>query len=330
MKDVFENKYKEDVLSEMTFYNEGALDVAGEVNDTSMANLVDILDKHSGIENLSFQKPGNQPATDFLGFFGFTKNPFSDALNPDFFYKTKFHEQTYKRMKLAVDQDISLTLITGTSGTGKSLLSQMLLKELQSPQYKTILILATPGMTKSSLLKEILTEAEVDTEGTHSTQALIKILTSYLIDLYQHKKKLVILVDESHLLSSSSLHTLRTLSNIEVPERKLLTCLLFAEPRFLKRLSHPSYQSLKSRMYLQSELLPLDAPDCFQYVKYRLMISGANPDLFDYKSLAAIHYCSGGVCRQVNKLCALVLMESFLKESKKIDSGFILECAKML
>jgi general secretion pathway protein A len=302
---------------------------------TGSDHLMDLLNTQPSLETLSKLMPQVPRAHhyDFLSFFKLQLNPFADSVNPAFFYKTEAHDQVYIRMLLAIEHDISLALLTGVSGTGKTLVSQMLLKDLDPSMYQTILVLVSPNMSKTALLKEILSELGVTTtEGQTavSAQDLLKQLQDYIIKLHDTGRKLVIIVDECHFLSAESLHMVRTISNIESSERKLSTCLLLGEQRFLKRLEHPSYQSLRNRMYLRSELLPLKKEDCDQYIKFRLLVAGREKELFAPKALEAIHKLSGGVCRQINKICMLALLEGFTQRKALIDEEIINACAGQL
>jgi general secretion pathway protein A len=184
-------------------------------------------------------------------------------------------------------------------------------------------------MTKTALLREILQELEVPLpEGfIVRTQVLLKLLHDHVIEMYHHNRKLVILIDECHFLSASSLHMIRTLSNIEVPEQKLLTCLLFAEDSFLRRLSHYSYESLRNRMYLRGELPPLGEKDTAEYVKFRLMVAGCMHPLFDEEALGVIHERSGGISRRINRLCMLSLLEGFFRRKNMLDAELVTACA---
>jgi type II secretory pathway predicted ATPase ExeA len=269
---------------------------------------------------------------DFVDFYGLSENPFSDAVNPLYFYKTDLHEETYIRMMLAVRHNISLGLVTGASGTGKTLVSQLVLQNLDLALYNPVLVLVTPGMSKTALLREILNELELPVPAGPfvATRDLLKILGEHVMQLHSENRKLVILIDECHFLSAESLHILRTLSNIEVPDRKLLTCLLFAEDRFMKRLEHPSYESLRNRMYLRSQLMPLSPDECAQYVKYRLIVAGRPEPLFDPEALDALYTASGGISRQINKLGMLCLLEGFLRKRQTIHADIVTHCAAQM
>ena len=210
-----------------------------------------------------------------LEHFGLCANPFSDAVNPDFFYETDQHRRAYLRLMATVEQDISLGLLTGQSGTGKTLLSQLVLKNLDPDRYIPILVLVTPNMSKTAMLREILLEAGIELpERQCYANTLINLISDYIVALHQQGRKLVILIDECHLLTAESLHTLRTLSNIEIAEKKLLTCILLSEPRLLKRLRHPNYEAIRGRIYMETSLEKLSKEDTSEYVKLRLLQAG--------------------------------------------------------
>lgn len=262
------------------------------------------------------------PTSDFVRFYGLRENPFSDSVNPAYFFKTDSHAEALKRMVLAVQHKISLGMVTGVSGTGKTLVTQLLLQQLDPATDHAILVLVIPGLTKTGLLREILSELNVAIpEGFTRTQDLLKLLSNCIIDLHEQGRRLVMIIDECHLLSAECLHIVRTISNIEIPECKLTTCLLVGEKRFANRLEHPSYESLRNRMYLRGELRPMSLEDCTQYVKFRLMIAGRMSDLFDNQALAAMHSHSGGVCRNLNKICMLTLLAGAIEGKQTIDEA---------
>lgn len=265
----------------------------------------------------------------FTEYYGLSTNPFSDSVNPEFFYRTVNHDETFIMMTLAVRNHLSLGLVTGPSGTGKTMISQLILSNLSNEQTQPVLVLVSPGMSKTALMKEILSELNIGIPEGHftSTQDLLKLLSDHVIRLHQENRKLVIIVDECHFLSSDSLHMIRTLTNIEVPERKLITCLMFGEQRFVKRLNHPSHESLRNRMYMRAELGSLTPSETEDYVKYRLLKVGRMDDLFDKEALEALHECSHGICRNINKLAMLSLLEGSLRHKPFIDEEIVRQCA---
>ena len=270
-----------------------------------------------------------QASDDFLAFYGLRENPFGDSVNPVYFYKTESHGDALEQMMMTVTYNISLGLVTGASGSGKTLVTQILLQSLDRSRYEPALLLVTPGMSKTGLLRETLGELGVALPvGIPRTQHLLKLLGNYVIDLHEDGRRLVLIIDECHFLSSENLHILRTISNIEIPECKLVTCLLFGESHFAKRLKHPSYASLRSRMYFRRDLAPMSREDSAQYVKYRLMTAGRLEDLFTEGGLTAVHEQTGGVCRNVNQLCMLTLIEGARENMNRLDETVVGACAE--
>ena len=271
------------------------------------------------------------PAGDFVSHYGFKENPFADCVHPAFFFRTDSHAQAFRSMSQAVDYRASLGMVTGPSGAGKTLVSQLLLNHFEEPKHRVVLVLVTPGLSKTGLLREILSELNLALPvGVARVQDLVRQLSNHIIELHEQGQRLVIIVDECHLLSADCLHIIRTISNIETPQEKLVTCLLFAESRLAQRLEHTSYASLSNRIYLRSELQPLKEEEVAQYIKFRLMTAGRMKELFTAPALKAIHEHSGGICRTVNKLAMLSLIEGADQHSKQIDETIVQTAAKRM
>jgi len=271
------------------------------------------------------------PAGNFVDFYALKENPFADSVHPTFFFRTDSHAEAFRSMMLAVEFRASLGMVTGPSGTGKTLVSQLLLQHFDDPKYRVVLVLVTPGLSKTGLLREILSELDLALPvGILRVQDLVKQLSNHIIELHEQGQRLVIIVDECHLLSADCLHMVRTISNIETPEQKLVTCLLFAESRLAQRLGHPSYASLNNRIYLRSELRPLAPAELAQYVKYRLLTAGRLDELFTESALGALHELSGGICRNVNKLAMLSLIEAADVRSVFVDEALVRSAARRM
>ncbi len=271
------------------------------------------------------------PEKSFLDYYGLSDNPFADCVHPGFFYRTESHAEAFRSMMLAIEFNASLGMVTGPSGTGKTLVSQLILQHLDPTKYHTILVLVTPGLSRTGLLREILSELNIALPvGLTRIQDLVKLLSNYIIDMYERGQRLVIIVDECHFLDADCLHIMRTISNIEIPERKLTTSLLFGEVRLAQRLERRGYESLRNRIYMRSVLKPLRADEVGQYVKFRLMVAGRMTELFTTFALAELHAHSGGICRSLNKLCMLSLIEGAAQNQTVIDATIVASCASKM
>jgi general secretion pathway protein A len=271
------------------------------------------------------------PAWDFMRLYGLRENPFADCVHPSFFFRTEGHSEAFRSMMLAVEFKTAFGMVTGISGTGKTMLSQMLLQHLEGERHEVILLLVTPGLSKTGLLREILAELEIALPaGINRVQDLVKLLSNHLIELHEQGRRLVLVIDEAHLLSADCLHVVRTISNIEAPDQKLTTCLLFGESRLAQRLTHSSYDSLNNRIYLRAQLNPLTREEATQYINYRLMMAGRMADLFTPQAMDLLYEHSGGVGRSLNKLAMLSMIKGALAEKELIDDTTVLRVVKHL
>ncbi len=239
--------------------------------------------------------------------FGFTKNPFKDNIDTDLFFRTRQHEEAIIKIKIGIEDQHALILLTGASGTGKTLISQVVMNDLDPSNYVRIFIFAYPGMSKGALIGSILDELEIDSGRLVNDR--LNALHEVALLYYKQGKQLVIVVDEAHFLKADALHVLRTLSNIETEHEKLITVLLIAEQTMHKRLQARSYDSLRGRITFSLSLEPLSMFDMEQYIKYRLLKCGGDTNLLNYEIYKTVHKSSNGIPREINKILYTSLID---------------------
>jgi general secretion pathway protein A len=266
---------------------------------------------------------------DYCDHFGLNRVPFNDSVNPEFFYRTQTHETAFVRMMMCARQHKALGLVWGRSGTGKTLLTQMLLAGLGGSEFNPIVILANPGMTKMGLLGAILDELDVARpSGRENTQAYLDRIHSHLMQSYSMGQRIVLIIDETHFLQSDQLHMIRTLTNLETPQEKLCTIIMLAEETFPRRLRHKRYNSLRSRIAMSSYLMPLSTSDTEQFIKFRLLVAGSAEELFNWDCYELIHKKTGGICREISKLADNSLLEAYLQGLSKVTREIVEHCSQ--
>jgi len=279
---------------------------------TAIAEMVDVTPVSSPAEQM------RMAATRPHEWFGFEDNPFRDNVNPKFFFRTESHEQTFIKMRQCVDEDVALGLTAAASGTGKTLLTQILLADLDPKKYRPVVVLVYPQMTRTAFLAEIAHELELEVRNSGRVQTLIAAIHRHIIDLYRKRMKVVLIIDEAHFLNADSLHLLRTLSNIEVPERKLVTILMFAEEAFLDKLDQPKFRALFNRVFVRADLQPLSAHEVEQYIKFRCLVAGGNGNVFEKTTFPMIYELSGGIPREINRICYEAMIRAVCRQQKTI------------
>ncbi|MFO7761714.1 MAG: ExeA family protein [Thermodesulfobacteriota bacterium] len=256
-------------------------------------------------------------STSWAEKFGLECNPFQDNLDADLFFRTRQHEEALLKMKIGIEERHALLFISGRSGTGKTLVSQLALRSLDQDRFIFSSVFVYPGMGKGPLLEAILSGIGVD-EVARSTNRRLNRLQEEALLRHNEGKRLVIVVDEAHFLKADGLHLLRTLSNLEMELEKLVTVVLVAENVLVKRLKRPSYNSLRGRITFSMSLNPLSPAETEQFIKFRLLKCGGDVGLLKRKGYELVHRLTGGIPREINKLLYNGLLEVLVEDEEEL------------
>ncbi|MGI8907016.1 MAG: ExeA family protein [Candidatus Sumerlaeaceae bacterium] len=282
-------------------------------------NVVDLVDLDSTAGNAEFAE-----ATALaVKHFRLRENPFVDSVNPQFFYRTEAHEEAFIRMRKCIDEHVAVGLTTALSGTGKTLLTQILLNELDPARHEPILVLAYPGMKRQGLLRDIAGELGIELYQRATLHQVITSIQNAIVALHRAGRKLVIIIDECHFLGVDALQMVRTLSNLELPDRKLVTILLFGEESFLEKMGKPEYASIFNRMFVRARLRPLTETETQQYVKFRCLLSGGRPNMFRDDFFPVLQKMSNGIPREVNRLCHTALFNAARQGATEVSASLL-------
>lgn len=283
----------------------------------------------STLDHADKPRKASAPPTGWTGKFGLPQNPFKDTLDTDLFYRTRQHEEAVVKTRIGIEDHHALILLSGASGTGKTLISQVVMQTMDLARYVPVFVSVHPGMGKGSLLAAILRELEVELLGRTTSERVAQLQNIALV-LHEQEQRLVIIIDEAHFLKTDALHLLRTLSNLETEKDKLVTVLLVAEDSLRKRLASPSYASLKGRITFMIQLAPLTPQETEQMVKYRLLKCKAPLKFIDADTFAAVHRFSQGVPREINRLLYNGFVEAMSTGQQQITGETITLAAAKL
>jgi len=252
-----------------------------------------------------------------LEFFGLTAEPFSNAPVSRFYFNAPQHQQALTRLLHAVSSMKGLAVLVGDIGAGKTTLARRMLDALPEEEYEAaLLVIIHSGITASWLLRRIALQLGVENPAQEKL-ALLSQLYQRLLQIYEQGRKAVVLIDEAQMLETRELmEEFRGLLNLEVPERKLISFVLFGLPDIEKnlRLDPP----LAQRVAMRYRLEPFNAESTEAYIKHRMRLAGSARLPFLPDAISAIHQRSGGVARVINTLCDNALFEAFLAKTSEI------------
>ncbi|MCC7073744.1 MAG: AAA family ATPase [Deltaproteobacteria bacterium] len=255
----------------------------------------------------------------YIEYFGMTQEPFSNAPVSRFYYNSAQHAEALTRLTYAVDGMKGLAVLVGQIGAGKSTLARRMLDALPEESYEAaLLVIVHSGITAGWLLRRIALQLGVP-DPAHEKLTLLGQVYQRLIKIYESGKKAVVLIDEAQMLQTRELmEEFRGLLNLEVPERKLVTFVLFGLPDIEQNLMLDP--PLAQRVAMRCTLQPFDREATEAYIKHRLRLAGATRMLFQPGAIDLIHEGATGIPRMINTLCDNALFEAFLGRAAGVEA----------
>lgn len=253
---------------------------------------------------------------------GLRANPFASTPDTRFFYPTTQHLKALKHMQYGAE-NASISLITGTIGTGKTLLCRTFLKEVQDEMATAYIF--NPLQSEQDLLMNIYHDLGGKEDSYSSIGECYKAINRLVIAHAKNGKRSVIVIDEAHRLSVRALEIFRLLTNLETERRKLLTIILVGQRELEAKLDDVTLFALKQRISVHLKLKPMSHTEVSNYVKFRLSIAGAQSDLFSPAALKLLAVLSKGTPRVINKVSERALLAIYIKEMLQAGTKDILQ-----
>jgi len=229
----------------------------------------------------------------YLEQFGLDEPPFRITPHTEFFFDGAERGATLEALAYAVLHDEGIVKVSGEVGSGKTMLCRMLMERLPS-EVETI-YLATPSLARDEILHAIADDLELKLPERRSVA--LRELQEHLITLYGAGRRVVILIDEAHVMPEDTLEQVRLLSNLESSRHKLLQIVLFGQ---------------RDRITHSFRMRPLAAAEVAKYLAFRMRAAGyRGPDLFAPRAANRIARASGGLTRRINILADKSLLAAY-------------------
>jgi len=269
-----------------------------------------------------------------MSFWQLTEPPFESIIKPTFFYESQVHAEGLARLLYIVsDGAMGMAALTGEIGAGKSMLLSVLDTNLDQNQHHVVKI-NTCFPDFNSVLNDILWHLITHqtafknpfnnaVELPKTTYEKIK-LFEQLLDVYleQQQKKLIILLDEAHVLTQDALEEIKFLTNYNNQYQTRVSIVLVGQPQLKNNLK--TLPEVYQRFGMFYHLTHLTKNETWQYIQHRLQIAGATaPDIFNDNCLDALFDYSNGCPRRINHISKLALHRTQLLEELQVSKDTI-------
>ncbi len=237
-------------------------------------------------------------------FYNLDRKPFEITPDTSFLWLGENHKEALSTLRYGILDNKGFLLLTGDAGVGKTSLIKALTKSFDSDVKWGVI--DDPTHDRIDFYNEIARSFGIDKKFTSKVQFLIQ-FSHFLHKADDENKKVLLLIDECHLLSQEMLEEIRLLSNIEKADSKLINIFFVGENGFSELLGQQKNRAVRQRITLKTEIPPLSAHETEDYIRHRLNIAGAEDKIFSAKACQAVYRYSAGIPLQVNKICDAAL-----------------------
>lgn len=253
-------------------------------------------------------------------FFGMNKPPFQNTIPTDALYLSERHKEILGRLSYAMAGNM-FAVITAGVGVGKSTLVRKFTQTLSPEQY-TVLYLADSKLTPRWFYKGLLDQLGIESKF-YRGDAKRQLHKQLAIIRDVHHRKILVIIDEAHLLDRETLEEIRFVLNTGMDSMNPMGLVLVGQNELWDKLRMQAYAAIRGRIDIKCELPGMDRAEIEGYVKSHLTYAGGQTDIFTDAALDELHKYSAGSARAVNKAGVHCLMYAAQRAKKLIDDHMV-------
>jgi general secretion pathway protein A len=252
------------------------------------------------------------------GFYNLTKKPFQLTADPEFFFQSSVHKRALAYMHYGLTQGEGFVLVTGSPGTGKTMVLKSLIKNLKKDKLLIGLMITSQFGPEDTLR---MVASTFGFQYLHNDKAsLLSSFEKFIVEKAQGGKRLLLIVDEAQNLPKQSLEELRMLSNLEINGAPAFQVFLVGQPELKQTVYSPDMEQLRQRIVSAFQLEPLQPEETKAYILFRLQAAGwQGKPQFSESVFDVIHQFTEGVPRRINTLCDRLMLFGYLEELDVLD-----------
>ncbi|MGB7932707.1 MAG: AAA family ATPase, partial [Gammaproteobacteria bacterium] len=256
----------------------------------------------------------------YEAFYHLNTNPFRLTPDPRFCFSHAGYKSAREYLDYALGLGEGFIMVTGRPGTGKTLLAESFLKDLDSTRVSARRV-AVSGLEADDLLRAVAYAYGIEANGLDKATLRHRIQQHFTLQ-EQRGRRALLIIDEAQGLPSSSLEELRLLADLQAGSRPLLQLFLVGQEMLRDLMCTPGMDQFQQRIIATCHLRPLGLRETRAYIKHRLCRAGwtGDPELTG-AALLAIHQWSRGVPRHINKLCNRLLVLGYGKGKHILDEA---------
>jgi type II secretory pathway predicted ATPase ExeA len=256
--------------------------------------------------------------------FGFNKRPFSPLPRTEQYFAGETIAAARQTLARCIERGEGIGVAIGPSGTGKTVLCQMLAEQFRDT-LRTVVLSKGRLTARRAILQAILYELKQPYRGMDEGE-----LRLALIDYISHSEEcrggVLLLVDEAHTFSLRMLDEIRMLTEPASEGQPQVRLVLVGSSALEERLASPKIESLSQRIVARCYLEPLSCAETQQYIYAQIgAVGGQGEQVFPAEACQAVHRATDGVPRLINQLCDHALLLAFVGNRPTVEAPCVEE-----
>ena len=262
-------------------------------------------------------------AKKLLSLWGLKWNPFSPELPGEALLVTAKIESFAWRVEQLV-QEGGFALISGESGTGKSVALRIVALRLSALRDVVVGVLERPQSKNADFYRELGDIFSVKLSPSNRWGGFKSLRERWKVHLASSRIKPVLLVDEAQEMTPDVLSELRILSSADFDATSLLTVVLSGDGRLLELLRHEDLVPLGTRIRTRLCTEPASREELLELLGHALSKAG-NASLMTAELMDTLVDHSAGNYRLLMTMGAELLAHGMAREVEQLDEKLYLE-----
>jgi general secretion pathway protein A len=258
-----------------------------------------------------------------LALYGLKWNPFSPELPGEGLFLTPRIEPFAWRVEQLV-QEGGFALITGESGTGKSVALRLVALRLSALRDVSVGVIERPQSRTADFYRELGDIFAVKLQPHNRWGGFKALRERWKAHVASSRIRPVLLIDEAQEMSVEVLSELRLLSSADFDATSLLTVVLSGDGRLLDRLRQDDLVPLGSRIRTRLVTAPASREELLELLSHALSKAG-NPTLMTAQLMETLVDHSAGNYRSLMIMGGELLAYGLANDGASLDEKCFLE-----